>query len=293
MQMSRVRAFVFVEGKSNDSYFYGKICETVFPPANVTYEIVKAQELPGNTGGKQTLIEFFLYLRQKKCLIDSFKGKLTGSIFFLDKDVDDFLRKRRRSAHVVYTRFYDIEGHIFSEGDLGEATAAAASLDGQVARTMIGDYGVWRHQAASKWKEWVKLCLFARKHSINSESSYSRVSQVNTPLHGPLNTISYAQYLALLETRSGLSTAEFSRAYATLSSGVDKRYLSRTFDLVFKGKWYAAFLEAHIRSAAGVRPINSNGLASRLDSAVALTLDFGGHWAEHFKAPLRALIAHL
>jgi hypothetical protein len=39
--------------------------------------------------------------------IDNFKGKNTGVLFFLDKNVDDLLRKQRRSEHVVYTQYIE------------------------------------------------------------------------------------------------------------------------------------------------------------------------------------------
>jgi hypothetical protein len=45
-----------------------------------------AQELPTQTGGKKSLITFFEYLRKRKMLVNNFKGKTWGVIFFLDKE---------------------------------------------------------------------------------------------------------------------------------------------------------------------------------------------------------------
>ena len=56
MQMSRFQIFAFVEGKENDPYVSGKVCDSVCRPVGVSYIICRAQELPEGAGGKQTLI---------------------------------------------------------------------------------------------------------------------------------------------------------------------------------------------------------------------------------------------
>jgi hypothetical protein len=131
MQMSSRPLFVFVEGKRTDPHFYGEICGSVCRTSEISYRICRSRELANGHGGKQTLISFFEYLRRKCALVHAFKGKSTGVLFFLDKDVDDLLRTQRRSPHVVYTRYYDVENHIFREADLIRAAAASASLDQQ------------------------------------------------------------------------------------------------------------------------------------------------------------------
>jgi hypothetical protein len=121
MQMSRTQIFAFVEGQT-DPYFYDKICEAVCQPSTVSYEIRRAQELPGGTGGKVALLALYDYLRRMSSLLDNFKGKTTGVLIFLDKDVDDLLRIQRRSEHIVYTKYYDLENHLFIHGNLTEAS---------------------------------------------------------------------------------------------------------------------------------------------------------------------------
>jgi len=63
MQISERRVFAFVEGKTTDPYFYGRICESVCQQIDISYIICMAQELPTQTGGKKSLITFFEYLR--------------------------------------------------------------------------------------------------------------------------------------------------------------------------------------------------------------------------------------
>lgn len=288
--MSSNQIFVFVEGKINDPYFYGEICRAVVSQSGIRYTICQAKEIPGGTGGKPSLIAFFLYLKRNYALLDNFKGKKTAIIFFLDKDVDDLLRKQRHSEHVVYTQYYDVENHIFVEGDLAKAAAASASMDYQEIITGIGDYKKWRYQVAEKWKEWVKLCLFARKKDIGCECSYRYPSQINNPLYGLLDSTAYAKYLNILENRSGLSSEKFKRAFKRVSKQVDDLYVAGESDRIFKGKWYAGFLEAKIKTIAGNTPFNSKTLANRLTTAITVTLDFDAPWAKHFKEPLKKLI---
>lgn len=293
MQMSSHQLFVFVEGKINDPYFYGEICRAVISHHGISYTIRQAKQIPGDTGGKPALIGFFLYLKQNSALVNNFKGKKTGVIFFLDKDVDELLRKQRHSEHVVYTQYYDVENHIFVEGDLAKAAAATASMTYQQMKAAIGNDNQWRYQVAEKWKEWVKLCLFARKKDIGCECTYSNPSRINNPLYELLDSTAYAQYLNLLENRSGLSSEQFQRAYKRVSKQVDNFYTTGEQDRIFKGKWYAGFLEATIKSIAGNTPFNSKNLANRLVTAITMTLDFNAPWAEHFKVPLKKVIEKL
>jgi hypothetical protein len=87
MQMSPVKLFVFVEGKQNDPYFYGKLCDTVCKPRSVNYLLIKA-EMYSTSGGKGSVLKYFHYLRTINSLVDNFQGKRTLSIFFVDKDLD-------------------------------------------------------------------------------------------------------------------------------------------------------------------------------------------------------------
>lgn len=289
LQMSRSQVILFVEGKS-DTYFYGKVAESVCRPAGISYGLCMAQELPEGSGGKKALITWFKLLRRRSLLINSFKGKTTVFIFFLDKDVDDFLRKQYRSDHLVYTKYYDVESHIFKEGNLGEIAAAHASIDPQLFLATFGSNEDWRQRVAEHWKCWVKLCLFAQKRDITGECNYSVRSPINNPLHGPVDLSAYSRRLKTLELRSGLSTEKFKSTFRRLSKLVDDLYNSREYDRVFKGKWYAPLLTTQIKEITGIPPQHFQALPDLLPKMVIVTLDFNLHWAEHFKKPLQKLM---
>jgi hypothetical protein len=147
MQMSSAQLMVFVEGKNFDKYFYGNICQAVYTEK---YKICLAEEISlsnnqGETksaGGKKSLISWFKYLEQHSKLVnDNIEGKKQIVVFFLDKDVDDLLGKLIISPHLIYTKCYNIENHIFVEGDLNKAAAVIASHDPQ--EKIILDYQVF------------------------------------------------------------------------------------------------------------------------------------------------------
>ena len=100
MQISSAELFIFVEGRQSDPYFYARICETVHGLGS-RYAICLAEELPGGTGGKQALLNFYEYLRKRKALLSSLAGQRTASVFFLDKDIDDM--QHRKKAHNMWS----------------------------------------------------------------------------------------------------------------------------------------------------------------------------------------------
>jgi len=291
MQISRNSLFILIEGYK-DSYVYSKIACSECDENSITYEIVTGDELPIDGFGKYVPLAFFDFIKSKHSLIDRFKGKTTVSIFFLDKDVDDFLRTKRRSAHVVYTEMYELENYLFKYGKIDEAVAAASSLPINIINDEFVDFSTWQQNAAMTWKEWVKLCLFSHTKKIRSMCSYSqRRSPINDGgVYGPVIESEYHRLLSLLEAESGLQRDEFIRLFSRLSKKVDKIYSEAQHDLIFKGKWYACFLIEDIKKIAGQRRIDFQSLKSKIMTNLATSLDFNDNWVEHFRVPLRRLL---
>lgn len=291
-QMSRHEVFVFVEGDNVDPYFYDEITKRVCGDAKKTYRLCRSHEINGENGGKVILLSYFKYLRTKSLLLDTFKGKKTLSMFYLDKDIDDLLRKKISSPHVVYTKSYDAEGHVFIEGDITKALAVAASITYQEAVNLVGnDHQRWRNNTANLWKEWIKLCVFVAKKNINNGSNYRVTSRINNPLSSPINQTLYAAQIASIKINSNLTDVQFSNAFNRVSNFVDQIYSRGEQDTIFKGKWYTTLIEESVRNNLRLR--NLNGLGDRVLSTTLQTLDFDQPWANHFKDPLRTLIQML
>lgn len=290
LQISSDQLAILIEGR-DDKYFYDQLCSPTF--GHVRAGVRSAQELPGGASGKQTLLKLYDYLRPRARLFHEFKGKKIAVLFFLDKDVDDYAKRQKRSEHVVYTEYYDHEAYLFREGNSIKAIAAAAEADENKVKAWLGDAQQWRHKASDRWKDWVKLCLFANLRKIHGVYNYGATSRLNVPLHGNVNAAEFARRRAELEVKSGLSRSQFKRAFNRVAAKIETAYASDQAEKVFKAKWYSAIAETETRQAAGSYPINGNALGGRLPACLVLTMNFEEPWAEWFRNPVRALIARL
>ncbi len=290
MQMSTPGLYIFVEG-FKDRYIYSEIVSAECEHRPVPYEVVAADELSGGGGGKTVLVEFFNYLARNDSLVDNFKGKKTSSAFFMDKDVDDVLGTIIRSAHVVYTRDYEIENCLFVHGDLPRAAAAAACLDVVSVRDGFRDYHAWRKNAAEGWKDWTKLCLFARILDVGEGPYYGRnVSAINNTVCGPVEANKFLEHRDHLLARSGKQARQAKVLFDKTCAMVERIYARGQHDKVFRGKWYTCFaVDQVVRLAAGKR-IQRNGIEERIKSCLAETIDFGSVWASDFRKCLHRLI---
>lgn len=290
IQISRHPVFIFVEGKIADPYFYGNIAKIVCEEHNITYSLRLASEIAGH-GGKQGLLSFFQYLKKKSSLLDNFKDKKTISLFYMDKDIDDILPKKKKSVHINYTKYYDVYNHIFICGKLDNSLAAAASINPEHLQREITDCQTLRCMLAAYWKDWVKLCVFIEKRKISHQSNYSRVSQINTTNYTSVDQTKYHNLLSELHTKLNLTDTQFNRAFSRISKFVDDLYNRNEHDIVFKGRWYCYLFSSYIRQLDN--SADCNGLENRLPSTIAATLDFTEPWADYFKQPLRQLINQL
>ncbi len=290
MQMSSIEIFAFVESPKHDPYFYGKLCEISLSSTGLYYKIMTAYDIPNSCEGKTSLLDLFRYLSDRNSLIDNFKGKKTGIIFFLDKDIDDITNKKIESNHVIYTYFYCIENHLIENGDLKEGCAMATAMDPQVVSRSIGNQVAWLHDTAQKWKEWVKICVFAK--TILSEKcpyNYDRPSQINNPLTGSVDRSKYDLAIAALKNASGFPEDLFSIEYEKVSNLVDSFYQKGEQGKLFKGNWHEYFLDDHLKRLSEETSGRKPGLGQTIFHCMAGTLDFKAAWARHFIKPIEKI----
>jgi hypothetical protein len=292
--MSRDQVFIFVEGRDLDPFVYGQICGPVCKHQNKTYEIVISDRVSGGSGGKEVLALLFDNLQASNFLIDRSASDPKLAMFYLDKDVDDLFATPRVSNHIVYTRHYCIENHIFCEGDLPTSIAIAASLDRDVILARMPDPRAWRERAASLWRDWVALCLVARELTLSGPAGYSaNESTINRPADSPVDATCLAAHISDMETRSGLPAADFRTKLTNAENMVDTALRRHEHDSIFKGKWYAKFALREMELASGGNPFNATGAKDRLVGGLIASLDWGNPWVEHFRHPLRTALAAL
>ena len=288
MQMSSVQVFIFVEGKQSDPFFFAGVCSTIKSP-HFSSDICTARELPAASGGKQALLKFFTYLRNAKKLVSSLSGKKTTCIFYVDKDVDDIQRIKKRSHHLVYTEYYDVQNYIFEHGDVLTGAAAAASVNPAPLLTSLADSSAWCARMAQGWRDWITLCLFVLKEGIH-EANYGVLSRVQTRPCGPTDQTVHKTFLSRLQRKTRLPSATFRQRHKKLSDRINSYYRQGQHHCIFKGKWFAAILSDEIEMLMSGRPYDNGGLERRLPSAIAATLDFLETWGNHFTKPLRAVV---
>lgn len=296
LQLSGTHLFIFVEGNVNDPYFYASLCSTLLSGTDISFKIRSAKQIPdpSSGAGKTALISLFQYLSETSELLNEFKGKKTGFLFFLDKDIDDLLNKQITSEHVLYTYYFDIENHIVEHGDLNKGCAVAASMDPQEIASSFGDPNVWLKDMAHKWKDWVKFCAFVQISNIgNCPLNYGRPSQFNEPLTGGVNKTDYEEKLAILKAESGLSEFDFAAQFDRISCIIDDFYQKGEHGKVFKGKWYSVFLAEHIKQLTKTSCGNVSGIEKQILRHIAGTLDFKATWTDYFTKPLKKIIDKL
>jgi len=290
MQMSCKTLFAFVEGIECDCFIYGQVCALVCGKRKMDYGLCRANEIPPYAGGKNALLGYHDFLRKRKALKSILSGKETVAVFFLDKDIDDILRQKRRSQHIIYTRYYDVQNDIFLNGDLTRGCASAASLDPAVLDPLLSNSRLWCSEAAERWREWVVLCLVTACKHINHQCNFRVRSQIQCPISGKTDSTKTAQMTAHMAAKSGMSAEAFKVYHAAVRRRVKDFYSKGEQDRVFKGKWYAAMLDEDIKRVMGTQEYDKAGFASRVTSAVAATLSFPDSWTQAYSIRLETLL---
>ena len=286
LQMSNYGIFVFVEG-DNDRYFYAKICAQGLQSRPEKYAIYLSSEIPGDSGGKSSLLKCFTAAESLGHLASDFHGKRTGLLFFVDNDADTVVGTACASEHLIYTKYYDLENHLYAAGDLAEACAAACCLDSTLVTSAVGDEAKWRKGVAKQWKEWVFLCYFAKKHGISCGVTYGKPSNLHSGTDERLDGAAYATCIDTLKQRSGLTEAEFESRFCATFQEVDTYYVNGEWDALFKGKWYGIRLQRLMTqinqtntSHAHVTGVNVKG--DDFVRKISMMLDYRATWANHF-----------
>ena len=262
MQISNCQVFAYVEG-ATDRPFYERILRNGLGNAQ-PFRIVAAKELPGNTGGKPRIIEWFKSLRRKKALSTISFGKKFVSLFFLDKDIDDATNKRLRSPHVVYTNTYDIEGHLIHRGNFQRALADAVGITSEQAALAIGDPKSWTALQVENWLDWTALCMVSQHRSINIGCTFDRVSAVNTDLVGPVDAAVLADFKTKMRVEYAKTNRNFDRDFSAMQRKITNSVKSGAALRYFKGKWFRSILQKHAPTLLAFPDAQLNSIGERL-----------------------------
>jgi hypothetical protein len=289
LQISRVKLNVFVEGQL-DSYFYGQICQQELP-GPFMYHIIRSDQIPGPGRGKDHMLKLFMSMRRRELLLLDFKGHKSAALFFVDKDIDDLRRTTKKSMHLVYTEYYEIENYVFKHGKLISAVSAACLRDTVEVERLIPRPREWASRAAILWAGWLKLCLGGCLLKADGVCNYSAPSMVNGGPGMPVDATRYRVTLGRLESASLYSPTDFRVRFARLEARVDQRYLLGQQDVIFKGKWYRTLLSDELRNLGIATGASLRALPDRLTGHLLQSLDFSENWASYHRDAIKRVIA--
>jgi len=185
-------------------------------------------------------------------------------IFFADKDADDFTRKRLRSEHLVYSLTYDLEGYLFSCGDLHRAMADTCGITLAQSRSLIPNPASWLAGTVSLWKEWIALCLVSQVKRANCGCTFDCISRVNPDPLAPPDSAQVSDYRTRMATALSISqqaldfevNAALRRVEASIQKGTPPQY--------FKGKWLNHIIQRHLEAQPRIPDAMISGAGERI-----------------------------
>jgi hypothetical protein len=291
LEMSRANVTAFVEGFLDRSFFSHLIGSNT-SAGGKAIEIRLAHELDSSLGnGKTALLVLHAKLRERSRLAFTIGTERKAVLFFLDKDVDDIRRTRKRCAHVIYTEHYSVENYLFRNGDMCKALSCGACLDCQ----SIGAWPsnrAWTRQAARAWAEWIAFCLMTSKFRTPGLPNFGARSLIHDGEYGPLNTAKETNLLTAVSKRTGKTMAVVRAAYERELKRVVESVGNDTVDGFFNGKWYSGFLAKDAERVAAGRQL-PQGLEERLETALLTTLDFRGDWVNELQKGTTRILSRL
>lgn len=272
MQMSSNKIFIFVEG-GLDRAFMDRISARVCRPQDVGYRIYSSKELPGETGGKRVLVDFFEELSGGYHLAcDAFDKKMY-SLFLIDKDADDFSQRAIESPHVIYTKTYDLEGHLISCGEINRALSDAGDITIEQSNFLIPDPDALIVEFVKDWKYWIALCLISYANQIKCVCTFDKCSQINQGVFSGVDLDKLECHKNDLAERMGVEREVFDLQFGEVLAEVEDSISSGNPLRYFKGKWFHHLIQLYLESRPKIPDTNFNGIGEKILIAIKGQVD--------------------
>lgn len=294
LQMSSASVFAFVEGRLDRPFFdrlFGQVCGS----RGLKHQVIAMKELPGATGGKSMLLSTFRTFRRQGLLKSVAFGKRMACIFLADKDADDYSRRKLRSAHLIYSPSYDLEGHLFTCGDVQRALADSCGITLKQAQHLIPNPATWLINAAEMWKDWISLCLISQHWQVNCGCTFDRVSAINVDPLAPPNAAQLEHFKTTLAAALKVTRHQFEQIYSMTCRRVEASLHAGKPMKYFKGKWLSYLMQKFLESKPRPADADFNGVGERL--GVTLVAQVAVHanckCCGPYAAEVNTLVAHL
>jgi hypothetical protein len=292
--MSSTSLFAFVEGRL-DRPFFDRIFAEVGGSRGLKHQVIAMKELPGATGGKSVLLSTFQTFRRQGILKSVAFGKSMVCIFLADKDADDYSRRKLRSAHLIYSPSYDLEGHLFTCGNLQRALADSCGITLQQARNLIPSPEAWLANAAETWKDWISLCLISQHWKVNCGCTFERVSAINVDPLAPPDAAKLEAFKIALTAALKITRNRFEQIYSTAYKRVEGSLQAGKPMKYFKGKWLSFLMQKFLESKPRPADADFNGVGERLGVTLVAQVAVRApcKCSDPYASEVDALVAHL
>jgi hypothetical protein len=291
IEMSRCAVTVLVEGFI-DRTFFGSLLNENAAATGKSFQIRLAHEVHTSLGnGKSALLVLHAKLKQNNRLMFTMGADKKAVLVFLDKDIDDLKRMRRRCAHTIYTEHYCVENYLFRHGDLIRTLTCGACLDCQTLGAFPSNQQ-WTFRAAKSWEAWIAFCLTVSKYGTAGLPNFGVESLIHSGPYSPLDAGKESTLLNAVAKKTGRTLAEVKIVYARELARVKIVLAADAIDQIFNGKWYSSFLAQDAKRLAAGRQMPS-GLEDRLEGALLASLDFRTAWTNGLQQKITSVLAQI
>lgn len=244
MEMSSSRIFAFVEG-GIDRVVVGEVLSKLEPGGKV----YAAKELPGQVGGKPGLEAWYSALSRKSKLRWMAFDKRISATFFVDKDVDDIRRTMTKCDHIYYTKNYDIEGDLISDGPADAAIRRCLRVTEEQAVHIFGStLSLWIKDRVEEWAEWCALCMVSAVYKIPGGCSFKRSNPIDSNSTEDDKLAFVERTLEDMSSRSARRLSNLIFMYEACYKKVRASVEADNPFRYFRGKWFKSIFATYLQA---------------------------------------------
>ncbi|GAA2227784.1 hypothetical protein GCM10010413_24450 [Promicromonospora sukumoe] len=285
------RIWLIVEGIGHDVYFYERVLDASDRIVAAGHDVRDASSIKfeGSTaGGKQRLLAMHDFYKKRGELRQIVDGEEKLLFFALDRDLDGITGNMRRSPHLLYTDYRDVEAEIFARGDMEEALAATLGLTHNEAWEAAQHVGEPLTKLASVWLEWTIICCIVTSLRIGVGISSGKISTVNAGGYGAVVDAKVAH----ISQRMAGDPRFSDRKRRWIEDRVRSRERRGLLGREVKGKLVVGYVELLIKDHfQEKRKVALNAIRPSLVNSLLMSVRFERPWVEHWTVRIERLLS--
>ncbi|TCN55927.1 hypothetical protein EV641_103274 [Rhodococcus sp. SMB37] len=289
--MGKATNWVIVEGRIHDRAFYSRLLESISPNGYARSVVMLAETLTVEgqcAGGKPHMLKLYDSFKTSDTLLQENVAGQSAVIFFLDRDLDDYLTPLVPREHLIFTQNMDVESEIFAHAKLDRALCATHGLD----QVEVSDFFASIPQPTSNlfkiWRMWIKLRLISLHCEIPNGRRFSQPSKINSNTYGE---VCNERYQAIHdELQKCAQSTEFEDVKSRVESDLENIIaLQREYTLV-PGKWIPGYLRHLIEERFRSDIVRKNVSDLEITTACLQSIEFSDSWTSYYETQLQSIL---